>query len=711
MTHNQKNTGEGVRPAGEMESQSTSLGDAATLADPSSTGFDNLHGIPQAAQAPTTSGQGNGGTIPPIIAPAAPQPDRWASIPQELRDRPQWVVAGADKVPLTASGQRASVTNPSTWCSFDIACQVAALRGFGIGYVLTADDPFSCVDLDVKDDTPTEYFERFQKIVNAFDSYTERSRSGVGLHVWVKGKIGKGVRRDGVEVYSQERFIICTGDVLHDKPIQHRQDMLGLLAAEMAGNTVTAPLPDAPEVESDEAILQRASSAANGAKFQALYSGDWQTIGHSDHSKADMSLLQMLAEYSRNNEQVKRLFLRSALGQREKATKRRDYLDRTLAQVRGHQANEANAEHGQRVAMELMAGELLKRMAPKRPARLTAAGGLRLVAASEIASRPPMKWLVRGVLPEKGIGAIFGQPGSGKSFLVLDLLAAVAGGFYWFGIPTKAAPVVYITLEGQAGMPQRIHAYRSRKGSLDRIAFIEQPIDLREADSLKELIDLIRDENMAGGVVCIDTLAASAPGMDENTSADMGQLIANLQDMQTELGGFVLVVHHSGKDETKGLRGWSGLNGALDCAIAVSRVSDNKKDINRRWEVSKSKDGSDGTANDFLLEQVQLGFDEDGHPITSCVISHTMQERVPASERDEEIDRFVWQWIYAQVEQGQRPSGRSLEGQRGQMAAQMKLTQPQLRDSIARLKAAGRVVAEPEKGNPWLRAVEGGADV
>ena len=61
--------------------------------------------------------------------------------------------------------------------------------------------------------------------------------------------------------------------------------------------------------------------------------------------------------------------------------------------------------------------------------------------------------------------------------------------------------------------------------------------------------------------------------MDESTSADMGQLIANLQDLQTELGGFVLVVHHSGKDETRGLRGWSGLNGALDCAIAVSRVS------------------------------------------------------------------------------------------------------------------------------------------
>jgi hypothetical protein len=290
------------------------------------------------------------------------------------------------------------------------------------------------------------------------------------------------------------------------------------------------------------------------------------------------------------------------------------------------------------------------------------------------------------------------------------LLAAVAGGFYWFGIPTKAAPVVYITLEGQAGMPQRIHAYRSRKGSLDRIAFIEQPIDLREADSLKELIDLIRDENMAGGVVCIDTLAASAPGMDENTSADMGQLIANLQDMQTELGGFVLVVHHSGKDETKGLRGWSGLNGALDCAIAVSRVSDNKKDINRRWEVSKSKDGSDGLKTDFVLEQVQLGFDEDGHPITSCVISHSMQQpHDSASETDADDDDFIWQWVKEQIEAGNHPSKNSLKKQVGSMKPHRAITQERVSGAIERLMAASRLQKASFKspsGNEWIQAVD-----
>lgn len=707
MTGNQENSGEGLAyPAAEMSPQ-LNHGVGATLADPHAECFDNM----QAAQAGATCGQYPSGGNVPNIAPAAPQPVCWASIPQELRERPQWCVAGADKRPLTASGRAASVTDPATWGSFEAVCAYASRHGLGIGYVLHESDEYTCIDLDVKDDTTTEQMQRFQKIVDTFDSYTEHSRSGRGLHVWIRGKVARGMRRDGVEVYSHERFMICTGNTLHQKPIAPRPELLYMLSADMGRTETAQPLAGGPEVETDEAILQRATSAANGAKFQALFSGDWQAIGHADHSKADAQLVQMLAEYSANDEQVMRLFLQSALGQRDKATKRKDYLPRTLAQARAHQANEANAEHGRQVAMQLMAGELLKRMTPNRPARLAPAGGLRLVAANEIAARPPMKWLVRGVLPEKGIGAIFGQPGSGKSFLVLDLLAAVSGGFHWFGIPTKAAPVVYITLEGQAGMPQRIHAYRAKGRTLDSIAFIEQPIDLREPETLKELVSLIRDAGLGGGVVCVDTLAASAPGMDENTSADMGQLIENLKDLQAELDGFVLVVHHSGKDETRGMRGWSGLNGALDSAIAVSRVSDDKKDARRKWEVSKSKDGRDGMSNDFVLEQVLLGHDEDGQPITSCVISHTVQEHPSATERHAEVDNFVWEWIKAKNEKGEHPSGRSLEGQRDAIASQIKLSQTQLRHSIDRLKEAKRLVTESEKGNPWLRAVEYGADV
>ena len=285
-----------------------------SIGHPAPTGFDNLP-----AQHGAQCGPYQHGDNPVIAAPAAPQPDRWACIPQELRDRPQWCVAGEDKAPRIATQglPLAKSNDQTTWRTFDEASAFAAHHGLHIGYMLHESDPFACIDLDVKDDTTSEQLERFQTIVDAADRYTEHSRSGRGLHVWVKGKLPKGMRRDGVEVYSHERFMICTGNILNHKPIEPRPELLGMLAADMGRTETAQPLPDGPEVEADEAILQRATSAANGAKFQALFGGDWQAIGHTDHSKADAQLVQMLAEYSANNEQVKRLFLQSALGQRE----------------------------------------------------------------------------------------------------------------------------------------------------------------------------------------------------------------------------------------------------------------------------------------------------------------------------------------------------------------------------------------------------------
>ena len=89
--------------------------------------------------------------------------------------------------------------------------------------MLHPSDPFTCIDLDVKETTSQEQHQRHDDIVAMFDSYTERSRGGQGRHVWITAKIGKGARRDCVEVYSQERFIICTGDVYADRPIAERQ--------------------------------------------------------------------------------------------------------------------------------------------------------------------------------------------------------------------------------------------------------------------------------------------------------------------------------------------------------------------------------------------------------------------------------------------------------------------------------------------------------
>src|SRR5690606_29044584 len=156
------------------------------------------------------------------------------NLPQELRDRPQWCVADpSEKAPLTSADgvrlHRASVANPASWLPFGAAVALAARHGFAVGYVISKDDPYCCIDLDVVDAesqkrkgepvdeskwTTTEEINRYYNIVQAFNSYTECSLHGKGVHIWVRGQLEQGYRRDGVEIYPHLRFIICTGRVI-----------------------------------------------------------------------------------------------------------------------------------------------------------------------------------------------------------------------------------------------------------------------------------------------------------------------------------------------------------------------------------------------------------------------------------------------------------------------------------------------------------------
>jgi hypothetical protein len=239
-----------------------------------------------------------------------------------------------------------------------------------------------------------------------------------------------------------------------------------------------------------------------------------------------------------------------------------------------------------------------------------------LLTPADLASRPPARWRVRGVLPMEGIAATFGPSGSGKSFLVLDLLASVAAGSDWFGCRTQAAPVLYVALEGEAGIAPRVHAYQAKRGPLaPAFRFLLQGLDIRTATDRADLVNAVQAAGWSGGVLCLDTLNRAAPGMDENDSKSMGEVIAAAKSIQAAVGGVVLVVHHTGKDAAKGLRGHSSLHAALDAAIEVTRDGDR-----REWKVAKSQDGEDGEAHPFRLDVVQIGEDEDGEPVTSCIV-------------------------------------------------------------------------------------------
>lgn len=239
--------------------------------------------------------------------------------------------------------------------------------------------------------------------------------------------------------------------------------------------------------------------------------------------------------------------------------------------------------------------------------------GFRLLDRDAIMALPPLQWRVKRLLPEIGIGAIYGPSGSGKSFLGFDLGICIARGVPWFGNRTATAPVTYLMLEGEAGLRNRVEAWEAHNGMNIPNGFmaVAQPFELVERAQVEALGAVVPH----GGVLIIDTLNRAAPGLDENSSEDMGRILAGMKRLQEITGGLVLVVHHTGKDASKGLRGHSSLLAALDGAIEVERSA-----TGRRWSAAKVKDGEDGKQVPFRLHVIDLGRDGDGDAVTSCAV-------------------------------------------------------------------------------------------
>lgn len=246
----------------------------------------------------------------------------------------------------------------------------------------------------------------------------------------------------------------------------------------------------------------------------------------------------------------------------------------------------------------------------------------------DLCNSPPMRWLLQGVLPSVGLAVLYGPSGSGKSFLALAVACAIAAGCQrWFGLRITKAPVMYVCLEGEAGMGKRIKAWKLHHNQPfpPALQFITQPFHLMSDDDISGLAKTIVAAQGAGGVVIIDTLSRAAPGEDENSPIDMGNIIAASSKLQSLIGGLVLLVHHTGKDVTKGMRGHTSLYAALDGAIETT-----KSNGHFSWSVAKSKDDVTGNAYRFRLKVIHTGFDDEGHEITSCV-----------AEPDESIDVSV----------------------------------------------------------------------
>ena len=245
----------------------------------------------------------------------------------------------------------------------------------------------------------------------------------------------------------------------------------------------------------------------------------------------------------------------------------------------------------------------------------------------EILALPKLEWRVKGVLPTRGVAAIYGPSGSGKSFLAIDLATAICLGTDWFGNKCKPASVIYIGLEGSAGIQNRVKGWElGRNMQLPpNFSAVLADFDLTNAADIQAIID----QTPKASVLIIDTLNRATPGRDENSSSDMGLTLAGAKFLEQAIEGLVVLIHHTGKDQSKGPRGHSSLYGALDAALVVTK--DDKK-MTKAWRQEKAKDGPDEESFGFRLQQHIIGKDEDGANETSCTVESERSSLPPMPE-------------------------------------------------------------------------------
>jgi len=376
------------------------------------------------------------------------------NIPYELRNYRQfcmWKYEKSDgekptKVPYCAqTGKHASVNNPQTWCSFDQAAhtlETLPQSYSGIGFVLTENDPFTFIDLDApKSSDPAEVDSinaRQQTVFEEFDSYAEYSPSGKGLHIIVKGAIPSGRKRSSIEIYSSQRFMTLTGNVYRKAPIRDYSDLIKSLWAQMGGEKLEKiKTKSIPQTEEDAEIIKSAKSAANGDKFSDLYDvGNWQKHNYPSQSEADQALINIIAFYSKNHEQIKRIFQSSKLGLRDKA-KRNNYINPMIEKAFDRELPKIDFSglSNQFSALQYNPNTV--------PLKIDSLGYLLDFAETE----PDTEFAIESIMPCGEVILLSADGGVGKTYLGLQLGLNVSAGHSFFGLATKQSPFLFISAE------------------------------------------------------------------------------------------------------------------------------------------------------------------------------------------------------------------------------------------------------------------------
>lgn len=582
-------------------------------------------------------------------------------VPAPLRDLPLWCVWAYEqhpnepkprKVPqYTAGGRRhgkqGSPEDLAKLTTFALARDAAARRGMdGVGFVLTRGTGIVALDFDncVVDGVVNPVVANL-----VLNTYAEFSPSGKGVRAFFRGDLGnrkcfsKG-HAFAVETFTSSGFVTVTGNMLPIVDILGNEDKIADVTPEVEQYCMErfgSAKPQAPSQGGD--ILDTFAPAIGltiDESYELLQQLDPDMPRH-DWMRVAMALSH---EYSHSEEAFDLWNDWSSYGgsypgyegiryQWDSLEGRGGFKPITMATVK-MMAKEAGCRAPGLAADELR--NLVEEETDKWPHSEGVrtpegfTGKFPVHAAGDPILHQPLEWHIKGVIPKSDLIVLFGASGSGKSFIALDIVAAIARGVAWQGHRVTKAKAVIIAAEGAGAAGKRISAYCKRhninEAELD-LGIITVPPDVLKDSDIAELAKALK--TAGADIFVIDTFAQVTPGANENSSEDMGLALANIRKITATMGATALVVHHAGKDAGRGARGWSGIRAAADAELEVS-----VNDSGRLLKITKMKDGEDNLAWGFRLNIIDLSTDVDGDPETSCVV-----EYVPAPLQRQKTDQ------------------------------------------------------------------------
>lgn len=554
--------------------------------------------------------------------------------PDALRDLKGWLVwrwvrrpdrPKALKMPYYVSGPVRKYTHGSPedralLVTFEEAKKAADLHDFaGVGLALMPEFDITALDFDncVKDGVIDPRVEKL-----TIGTYAELSPSGTGVRAFMRGESpdSKDSTPDdnsfGFETFHGKGFVTFTGQVTDTTVLTGDENTILPLTSEVKAFCATR----FKRLERVRAECVGAGKATFGMSPEQITDllnklpddltyDEWRNVGMAVHHETEGDGFDIWDEWSSRSPK----YGSSAYGmERWVSFGRNSSAEYTTMGSVLLMIREAGGETG----LEIASPDEFEALP------MPVGGRFNIRSHNDFASQVrSVRWIVKDFLPHAQLGVLFGESGSGKTFASYDLCAAVCRGIEWNGKRVTKGRVLYVVAEGVAGFVNRIKAYCHQQGikpsDIDMDVISDLTPNLLEPAQITDLIKDIKKQEPYDLIV-MDTFAQVMPGANENSGEDVGKALAECKRIHRHTGAMVLLVHHSGKDASKGARGWSGLRAAADVELEVLR-SDELRSIS----VTKLKDGQDGTNIGFKLHTVILGEDEDGDDITSCIVEYT----------------------------------------------------------------------------------------